>query len=84
MIKLRNTRRPQSSICVAVPYLQNKVGKIYLYIKGVFNKTIIPLVLVGYEMILASSILVYFSSFFFITFELLRWVNYIFPPLGLM
>lgn len=31
-------------------------------------------------MILASSILVYFSSFFFITFKLLRWVNYIFPP----
>ena len=31
-------------------------------------------------MILASSILVYFSSFFFITFELLRWVNYISPP----
>ena len=29
----------------------------FLYFEGVFNKTIIPLVLVGYEMIIANSVL---------------------------
>ena len=35
----------------------NKVGKISRYFVGVFNKTIIPLVLAGYEMIIANSAL---------------------------
>ena len=35
----------------------NKVGKNSRYFVGVFNKTIIPLVLVGYEMIIANSAL---------------------------
>ena len=33
----------------------NKIGKNSRYFVGVFNKTIIPLVLVGYEMIIANS-----------------------------
>ena len=33
----------------------NKVGKNSRYFVGVFNKTIIPLALVGYEMIIANS-----------------------------
>ena len=32
----------------------NKVGKNLRYFVGVFNNTIIPLVLVGYEMIIAN------------------------------
>ena len=32
----------------------NKVGKNFRYFRGVFNKTVIPLALVGYEMIIAS------------------------------
>ena len=35
----------------------NKVGKNSRYFVGVFNKTIIPLTLVGYEMIIANSAL---------------------------
>ena len=35
----------------------NEVGKHSRYFVGVFNKTIIPLVLVGYEMIIANSAL---------------------------
>ena len=35
----------------------NKVGKNSPYFVGVFNKTIIPLMLVGYEMIIANSAL---------------------------
>ena len=35
----------------------NKVGKNSRYFVGVFNKTIIPLALVGYEMIIANSAL---------------------------
>ena len=34
---------------------RNKVGKNSRYFVGVFNKTIIPLALVGYEMIIANS-----------------------------
>ena len=45
MIKLGNTRRPQSSICVAVPYLQNKVGKIYLYLRVFLIKQLFHLCL---------------------------------------
>ena len=33
----------------------NTVGKSYRYLVGAFNKTIIPLALVGYEMIIATS-----------------------------
>ena len=33
----------------------NKVGKISWYFVGIFNKTIIPLTLFGYEMIIANS-----------------------------
>ena len=35
----------------------NKVGKNSRYFVGVFDKTIIPLALVGYEMIIANSAL---------------------------
>ena len=35
----------------------NKVGKNSRYFVGIFNKTIIPLALVGYEMIIANSAL---------------------------
>ena len=35
----------------------NKVGKNFRYFVGVFNKTIIPLALVGYEIIIANSAL---------------------------
>ena len=35
--------------------LKNKVWKNFRYFVGVFNKTIIPLALVGYEMIIANS-----------------------------
>ena len=34
-----------------------KVGKNFLYFLGVFNKTIIPLALVGYKMIIANEAL---------------------------
>ena len=32
----------------------NKVGRISRYFVGVFNKTIIPVALVGYDMIIAN------------------------------
>ena len=35
----------------------NKVGKNSQYFVGIFNKTIIPLALVGYEMIIANLVL---------------------------
>ena len=35
----------------------NKVGKNFRYFVGVFNKTIMPLALVGYEIIIANSAL---------------------------
>ena len=35
-------------------YFTNKFGKNSRYFVGVFNKTIIPLALVGYEMIIAN------------------------------
>ena len=38
-----------------IGYFSNKVGKNSQYFVGVFNKTIIPLALVGYEMIIANS-----------------------------
>ena len=45
--KLKTSRK---SVAVA-----NKVGKNSQYFVGVFNKTIIQLALVGYEMIIANS-----------------------------
>ena len=38
-----------------VGWFTNKVGKNSQYFVGVFNKIIIPLALVGYEMIIANS-----------------------------
>ena len=38
-----------------IGYFSNKVGKNSRYFVGVFNKTIIPLALVGYGMIIAKS-----------------------------
>ena len=35
-------------------FFANKVGKNCRYLVGVFNKTIIPFALVGYEMIIAN------------------------------
>lgn len=37
-------------------FLQTKVGKIYLYLREVFDKTLIPFTLVGYEMIIYSQL----------------------------
>ena len=42
-------------VCWKLIVFVNKVGKISRYFVGVFNKTIIPLALVGYEMIIANS-----------------------------
>ena len=38
-------------------WFTNKVGKNSRYFVGVFNRIIIPLALVGYEMIIANSVL---------------------------
>ena len=38
-------------------FFTNKVGKNSRYFVGVFNKTIIPFAIVGYEMIIANSAL---------------------------
>ena len=40
-----------------VGWFTNKVGKISRYFVGVFNRIVIPLALVGYEMIKANSLL---------------------------
>ena len=40
-----------------ISWFTNKVGKIPQYFVGVFNRMIIPLALVGYEMIIANSVL---------------------------
>ena len=47
--KLKTSRK--SVVCA------NKVGKNSRYFVGIFNKTIIPLALIGYEMIIANSAL---------------------------
>ena len=44
-------------VCWKSIVFANKVGKNSRYFVGIFNKTIIPLVLVGYEMIIANSAL---------------------------
>ena len=43
----------------SVVLVTNKVGKNSRYFVGVFNKTIIPLALVGYDMIIANSLAFY-------------------------
>ena len=47
------------TVCVCRKYVvfTNRVGKNSRYFVGVFNKTIIPLALVVYEMIIANSAL---------------------------
>ena len=40
-----------------IGWFTNKVGTISQYFVGVFNRIIIPLALVGYEMIIANSVL---------------------------
>ena len=47
------------TVCVYRKYVvfTNRVGKNSRYFVGVFNKTIIPLALVGYQMIIANSAL---------------------------
>ena len=42
-------------VCSKSVVFTNKVGKNSRYFIGVFNKTIIPLALVGYEIIIANS-----------------------------
>ena len=44
-------------VCWKSIVFANKVRKNSRYFVGIFNKTIIPLVLVGYEMIIANSAL---------------------------
>ena len=53
MVTVRVCSKLKTS-CKAV-FFTNKVGKNSRYFVGVFNKTIIPLKLVGYEMIIANS-----------------------------
>ena len=40
-----------------IGWFTNKVGKISQYFVGVFNRIIIPLALVGYDMIIANTVL---------------------------
>ena len=40
-----------------IGWFTNKVGTISQYFVGIFNRIIIPLALVGYEMIIANSVL---------------------------
>ena len=40
-----------------IGWFTNKVGKVTRYFVGVFNRIIIPLALVGYEMIIENSVL---------------------------
>ena len=47
----------KSKLKIVFFFFSNKVGKNSRYFLGVFNKTIIPLALVGYEMIIANSAL---------------------------
>ena len=42
---------------VKIGWFTNKVGKNSRYFVGVFNRIIIPLALVGYEIIIANSVL---------------------------
>ena len=56
-------------------FLTNKVGKNSRYFVGVFNKTIIPLVLVGYEMIIANSALRASLAIYHLIFNSHSWNN---------
>ena len=47
----------KSKLKIGFFFFSNKVGKNSRYFLGVFNKTIIPLALVGYEMTIANSAL---------------------------
>ena len=47
------TCEKRKSLVFSGLFSQNKVGEIHRDFVGVFNKTIIPLALVGYEMIIA-------------------------------
>ena len=51
----RVTCEKRKSLVFSGLFLQNKVGAIHRDFVGVFNKTTIPLALVGYEMIIANS-----------------------------
>ena len=47
----------------------NKVKKNSQYLVGIFKKTIIPLVLVGYEMIIAKTVLTHLIGYNHLTFN---------------
>ena len=49
------TRLLKIKNCLKIGVFTSKVGKNSPYFEAVFNKTIIPLALVGYEMIIANS-----------------------------
>ena len=49
--------REEATINCSLVALENEISKAYQYYLLVFNKTIIPLALVGYEMIIANSAL---------------------------
>ena len=51
------TRLPKIKNKMKIGWFTNKVGKISQYFVGVFNEIIIPLALVGNEMIIANSVL---------------------------
>ena len=53
----------------------NKVGKNSRYFVGVFNKTIIPLALVGYEMIIANTVLGVLSAIYQLISDAHLWNN---------
>ena len=56
--------------------LKNKVGENSRYFVGVFNKTIIPLALVGYEMIIANSALLTSLAIYLLISNAHSWNNW--------
>ena len=65
------------TVCVCRKYVvfTNRVGKNSRYFVGVFNKTIIPLALVGYEMIIANSALRPLLGAYHLISNALSWNN---------
>ena len=56
--------------------LTNEVGKNSRYFVGIFNKTITPLVLVGYEMIMANLALCALLAIYHLISKAHSWNNY--------
>ena len=56
--------------------MQNKVRKLYLFLGGIFHKTIILLALIGYEMIIANSGLWALLAIYHLISNTRSWNNY--------